>query len=109
MLTWLLGGLLVWIALMFSPNSATLHQGTLVTQLLSFTLLAWWAISLNRLFFAAIAVVNTIWFTVVWVPAGNFPAGPWQVLPAIAATLLATLLLWVIVRAVVSPPSVSKA
>lgn len=68
LLGWAAATLVVWIALMFVPHSAIIHQGSLVTQLLLFSLLTAGALQLNRWFFRLLAGVQLVWFAFVWTP-----------------------------------------
>jgi len=72
---WWLAGWLVWIALMFLPNSAGIHQGTLLTQLLGFTLMAWCALKLHRIVFLTCATLEAAWFIYTWAPASAMLRG----------------------------------
>ncbi len=67
---WLMLGLAAWLALMFRPESASIHQGTMVTQLLGFALLAWSALRFNRWLFFALFVLQAVWFLLIWSPTG---------------------------------------
>lgn len=97
-LLWLLGGMVVWLALMFIPNSATIHQGTLVTQLLAATLLVVCAFQLNRFFFAAVATFQAGWFGLAWTPPSHVVEGRLLAAPAALAVLAGILLLILIWR-----------
>jgi hypothetical protein len=74
-MAWWLAGWLVWVALMFSPNQTIIHQGTLLTQLLGFALMAWCALRLSRAVFLACAALEIILFLVSWVPASAIVSG----------------------------------
>jgi hypothetical protein len=87
---WWVCGWLVWLALMFLPDSARCHQGTLVTQLLGFALLFWAAWSVHRLVFLLFAGLQIAGFLVTWVapsPDMTSPANPLAAAVAIAAAL----------------------
>jgi hypothetical protein len=72
---WLLGGVIVWVALMFSPDSVFTHQGSFVTQVLLLTLLAAWTWLAGRIFFALVAAVQWIGFFTTWVGPSAAPHG----------------------------------
>lgn len=75
--SWLAGGLAVWLALMFSPNSLFTHQGSFVTQLLMLALLAAWARAAGLIFFFGVATVQWIGFLATWLaPAPGWHARP---------------------------------
>jgi hypothetical protein len=68
---WLGAGLAAWLALLFTPGTATIHHGTLVTQLLAFTLLAAAAWHQGRRLFAPLATLQGAWFLWAWLPPGR--------------------------------------
>ena len=63
-LTWMGLGVFIWLALMFTPGAATIHQGSVVTQLLCFTLLAVAARYVSPVLFVTLALVQMAWFGV---------------------------------------------
>ena len=81
---------MVVTALLFVANAATVHQGTLVTQLVGLTLLAWWARALHRYFFAILVGLQIGWFLLLCVPAPGLDFGPLQPV-AVGLTTLAGL------------------
>ncbi|HTT57044.1 MAG TPA: hypothetical protein VMF63_08045 [Opitutaceae bacterium] len=89
-------GWLVWLALMFLPDSARAHQGTLVTQLLGFSLLMWASLSLHRVVFLLLAAVQAVAFLTQWTTALPAAAGPLNLVSAVAA-VAATLALAAVV------------
>ena len=97
-LVWWISGWLVWLALMFLPDSARAHQGTLVTQLLGFSLLMWTALSLHRLVFLALAAVQMALFLGQWVSASPAMTGAMNPLAAAVAFSAALVLAGVILR-----------
>lgn len=104
-LIWWICGWLAWLALMFLPDSARCHQGTLVTQLLGFALLMWAARSVHRLVFLLFAALQLAAFLVTWVgpsPEMTSPMNPLALAVAIpaAAGLAAVILagVWVDLR-----------
>ena len=102
-LAWFGAGIAVWLILMFTPNSASIHQGTLCTQLLSSGLLASWTLHFNRWFFASLATVQALWFAVAWAPPSHAVEGRLQALPLVLAALSAAALLWMIWQTVRRP------
>jgi hypothetical protein len=89
---WWLAGWLTWIALLFLPSQALIHQGTLLTPVLGFALIAWCALQLNRMAFLVCASFEVLLFLVVWVPAA--PAVASAVSPlAAAVSIIAGLIL----------------
>lgn len=56
-----------WLLLMFSPNAVFTHQGTYVTQLLLFALLASWSIQASWILFVVVALLQAIEFATTWV------------------------------------------
>lgn len=94
---WLLAGLAAWLALLFPPYGATIHQGTLVTQILAFTLLAACAWHQDRRLFAALALLQGAWFFYAWLPAsarveGSPAPGPARMVAVAAVAFF--VLLW---------------
>lgn len=94
---WLFAGLATWLALMFLPNAATIHQGTLVTQLLAFTLLAACAWHQSPRLFTLLATLQGTWFFYAWLPPGAGVEGaaipgPGMIATGIAIALFS--LLW---------------
>jgi hypothetical protein len=79
---WLIIGWIIWIALMFVPGSAMLHQGTLVTQLVGFTLIA---LICNRAVFMTATILQIVWLAVAWVPPSNWVQGSFSPYLALAA------------------------
>ena len=98
MAAWVLTGLVAIVALLFEPNAATVHQGTLITQLVSLTLLAWWALAFNRWFFGGLVLLQCAWFFWVWVPFPGRDFGSLQ--PAVVGltALAAVALGWTALR-----------
>ena len=90
---WFLGGACVWLALLFMPNTATIHQGTLVTQLLGPALLAVGAFQLNRWYFAALATFQAAWFALAWTPPSPLVEGRLLPAPALLAVICGMVLL----------------
>ena len=83
---WFVGGLTVWLALMFFPDSVLTHQGSYVTQLLLLVLLAAWAWMAGRVFFGIIAAVQWLGFLATWLaPAAEAHPPIDQVAGVIAA------------------------
>jgi hypothetical protein len=101
-LVWWISGWLVWLALMFLPDSARAHQGTLVTQLLGFSLLMWTARSLHRLVFLALAMVQMALFLGQWVSASPAMTGTVNPVSAIAAVAAALCLAAAILRGTIT-------
>jgi hypothetical protein len=97
-LAWWISGWLVWLALMFLPDSARAHEGTLVTQLLGFSLLMWTAFSLHRLVFLALAMVQMVLFFGQWVSASPALTGAMNPLAAAVALAAALGLAGVVLR-----------
>jgi hypothetical protein len=95
-LAWLITGIAIWIALMFLPGAATVHQGTLVTELLALTLLATSALDVSPMFFAGLATVQATWFLFAWAPASTIIDGRLQAIPAILVTFASTVLLGIV-------------
>jgi hypothetical protein len=72
---WLAGGLVMWLALIFAPNTFFTHLGSYVTQLLLLALLAAWARLAGRIFFLLVAAVQWIGFAATWLaPAAHWSA-----------------------------------
>ena len=95
-LTWMGLGVFIWLALMFTPGAATIHQGSVVTQLLCFTLLAVAARYVSPVLFVTLALVQMAWFLAAWMPPSAAVEGrfdpPVAVIGAMAALfLLATI------------------
>jgi hypothetical protein len=83
---------------MFSPNTASLHQGTLVTQLLALTLLTTLALRAHRWLFVTLALVQAAWFLLVWLPAAPAETGTVHMLPLAVLLASGLALLWCIGR-----------
>lgn len=75
-LVWCLGGWLAAVLMLFNGTQATLHQGTLVTQVVGFALLCWVAGSVSRWFFLLVAGLQIVSFFLVWSAAAAPAAGP---------------------------------
>lgn len=101
-LVWWISGWLVWLALMFLPGSASAHQGTLVTQLLGFSLLMWAAFSLHRIVFLVLTVMQIVTFMIVWVPASSVATDRANAVAVIVAAVAALCLIAVILRGTIT-------
>src|SRR5581483_5018107 len=81
---------------MFSADSASIHQGTLVTPLLLQTLLIAWARRTHVLAYVLLGGLQTGWFLWVWISPSTTPATG---APQFGAMMLATIsigaLLWI--------------
>lgn len=88
LLGWLIAGFAVWLVLMFLPNSAAIHQGSQITQILLFTLLATGALSAQRVVFFLLTIVQAVWCTLVWFPPDPTFTHPLDPTMAILAALL---------------------
>jgi hypothetical protein len=100
-----LAGLAAVMGLLFVANAATVHQGTLVTQLVGLTLLAWWALAWQRYFFVLLVGVQAGWFLLLWIPAPGLDFGPLQPVAVVLTTLAGTGLAWTALRAAGRDPS----
>ena len=98
MAAWVLAGLGAVTALLFVANAATVHQGTLVTQLVGLTLLAWWALTLHRYFFAIMVGLQVGWFLLLCVPAPGLDFGPVQSVAMGFTALAGVALAWTALR-----------
>jgi hypothetical protein len=72
---WWLAGWLAWLALMFLPNQAIVHQGTLLTQLVGFALMAWCALRMSRTIFLVCVAGEMLLFFLSWPPASATVGG----------------------------------
>jgi hypothetical protein len=90
---WLITGVAVWIALIFLPGAATVHQGTLVTELLALTLLATSALDVSPMFFCVVATLQATWFLVAWAPPSTVIEGRLQAIPGALVAVGSTILL----------------
>jgi len=97
MAAWLLAGLGAVTALLFVANAATVHQGTLVTQLVGLTLLAWWALTLHR-YFAILVGLQVGWLLLLCVPAPGLDFGPVQPVAMGLTVLAGVALAWTALR-----------
>lgn len=95
---WIGTGWLIWILLMFIPESATLHQGTLVTQVASLPLLAASVLYVSRRLFVALATVEAVWFVLAWSPLTPGMTGRLEPLAVGLTLVTGTLLLGLIWR-----------
>lgn len=71
---WLVLGWAAWLVLIFGANQAIIHQGTMVTQLIGFALLAWSALAVQRFIFVLLATLQIIVFCegwIGWIGAGD--------------------------------------
>lgn len=100
MVVWVLTGLVAVTVLLFVPNAATVHQGTLVTQLVALTLLACWALALHRYFFAILVCLQSGWFLLLWIPAPGRDFGVLQVGTVALTAVAGAALGWTALRAV---------
>ena len=98
MTVWVLAGLVAVTALLFVANAATVHQGTLITQLVGLTLLAWWALTLHRYFFTILFCSQVAWFLLSWIPVPGLDFGPLQPVAAGITALAGAALLWTALR-----------
>jgi hypothetical protein len=67
--------MLLWLALMFGPGTTVLFQGSYALELLMCTLLAACLVSLPRIGWSAILVLQLLWFITVWIvtsPANRY-------------------------------------
>lgn len=99
---WWIAGWVAWLGLMFLPDSARAHQGTLVTQLLGVSLLMWTALSLHRLVFLALALAQMAAFLTQWVSASPALAGAMNPLAAAVATCAALGMAGVVLHGTIS-------
>lgn len=90
-LGWLALTLVIWVSLMFFPNSVLVHQGSLVTQLLALGLLCASALLAGRWFFGALAVVEIFLFAFTWLAPSPAVATIPPHLPAILTAACAAL------------------
>lgn len=91
--------LLIWILLMFGPGTTVIHQGSLATLLIFWTIPVvllgrWW-----RGLFVLIAGLQIPLFITVWGPANAAPHGPLSVGFLALATSGALLLAWLTILA----------
>ena len=77
---------------MFLPYQAIMHQGTMLTQLLGFALMAGSALMLHRALFLASAALEAILFFHSWVPPSAVIHGSVSV-PALVASVSAAAVL----------------
>lgn len=98
MAAWVLAGLVAVTALLFLANAATVHQGTLVTQLVGLTLLAWLALTLHRYFFAILVGLQIGWFLLLCVPAPGLDFGPLRPVAVVLTALAGAGLAWTALR-----------
>jgi hypothetical protein len=103
---WWLAGWLTWVALMFSPNQAIVHQGTLLTQLLGFALMAWCALRVSRAVFLACATMEVALFLVSWVPFSTPVSGAVSPLAAWVSIIAGLILAEIIVTGSQTEPAV---
>lgn len=95
---WWLAGWLAWLALMFLPDSARSHQGTLITQVLGFALLMWSAWSWRRIAFYLLAGLQAAEFLTQWVTASPRVVATPNLLPAVIAAAAGAILVVTIFR-----------
>ena len=89
---WLLGAALA-IDLLFQPMQATVHQGTMLTQLVGFALLFYAAIAVSRWLFAAIFLLQLVSFLKLWLQPTPDAVAPLMTSSAVVAGGCAFLLL----------------
>lgn len=95
---WVVLGIGVWLSLLFLPQSAIVHQGSYVTQVVGLALLTWIAMRIHPLFFLSIATLQIIVFLIVWVPAREGRPDTLDIFPSaifgLATLGLAAINLW---------------
>jgi hypothetical protein len=100
---WWLSGWLSWIALMFMPETTLIHQGTLLSELLGFTLMAWCALRLHRVIFLACTALEVTWFLRSWVAASPIIDGAISPLAVAVSTAAGLVLAGIIVTGTFGP------
>jgi hypothetical protein len=91
-MAWWISGWLVGLALIFDTNGAVVHQGTPLTPLLGFALLAWSVLATNRFLFLALASAEIALFLETWISAAPDAGGPIDPLAAGVALVAGVIL-----------------
>ncbi len=102
--SWWLAGWAAWVLLMFMANQATIHQGSLVTQLLGFALLTWSALRCHRLIFLGCATLEAALFVCSWVPLPGTLSGHVDPLAAAISILSGLVLVDIIITGAFAAP-----